>query len=265
MCLILFAWHAHSAYPLVFAGNRDEAYDRPSAAADFWREDARIFGGRDLEKGGTWLGVSRSGRIAAVTNYRERPKAGKMPRSRGELAAQFLHGEAAPETYLRRALPSFGDYGPFSLLVGDRESLWYCSNRAGANEPPRALAPGVYGLSNHLLDTPWLKVTSGKLRLSRLLGTDEAALTVGLFDILSDRAPAPDSDLPDTGVGPHRERELSPLFIAGEHYGTRASTVVLIDRKGEVLFVERTFGPRGAPLETTEKRFSLEPAAATAP
>jgi uncharacterized protein with NRDE domain len=180
MCLILLAWRSHPQYPLVFSGNRDEAYDRPSAAAQFWRDDPRIYGGRDLEKGGTWLALSLSGRLAAVTNYRERPKAAKMPRSRGELAAQFLRGGDAPDIYLEQLVHSGAEYGPFSLIVGDGNSLWYCSNRAASNgsEPPfRELPPGVYGLSNHLIDTPWLKVTSGKRRLARLLDTDERALT----------------------------------------------------------------------------------------
>ena len=261
MCLILFAWRSHPRYPLVFAGNRDESYGRPSAPAGFWSDDPRIYGGRDLEQGGTWLGLSLSGRIAAVTNYRERPRIGKMPRSRGELTARFLRGGDTPPDYLAQVARSAGEYGPFSLLAGDGESLWYSSNRAAPNgsQPPfHELAAGVYGLSNHLLDTPWLKVASGKRRLARLLGAGEAQLTAGLFEILGDRDPAPDEELPDTGVGPRRERELSPLFIAGDHYGTRASTVVLIDRDQNVLFVERRFGPRGEPLGVTEQRFALE-------
>jgi len=254
MCLILFAWDAHPDYPLVFAGNRDEAYDRPSAPADFWHDDARVFGGRDLEKGGTWLGLSLSGRMAAVTNFRERPAVRNAPRSRGDLAARFLRGDEAPGAYLERIARSGADYGAFSVIVGDGASLWYFSNRGTS---ARQLSPGVYGLSNHLIDTPWPKVAAGKQRLARLLGAGEAQLTAELFDILLDRTPAPDSELPDTGVGLQRERELSPLFIAGDRYGTRASTVLLIGRDGAVLFIERAFGPGGAPLGITEKRFSL--------
>jgi len=263
MCLILLAWRTHPRYPLVFGGNRDESYDRPSAPAEFWRDAPYIYGGRDLEKRGTWLGLSLSGRFAAVTNYRERPKKGKMPRSRGELTARYLRGSDTPQAYLQETMRTASEYGPFSLLVGDTGKLWYFSNRAdtnGSETPFRELAPGVYGLSNHLLDTPWLKVTSGKRRLAGLMSATENALVAGLFDILSDRDPAPEDALPDTGVGVRRERELSPLFIAAEHYGTRASTVVLIDRDGQALFVERLFGPHGAPLGVTEKRFQSEPA-----
>ena len=262
MCLILLSWRTHPRYPLVFAGNRDESYGRPSAPAAFWQDDPRIYGGRDLEQGGTWLGLTLAGRFAAVTNYRERPKQGKMPRSRGELAARFLRTGDAPRAYLDHTMRFAAEYGPFSLLVSDGAGLWYASNRAvtnGCAQPFRELAPGIYGLSNHLLDTPWLKVTSGKRRLGELMDAGESALVAGLFDILSDRDPAPEAQLPDTGVGAQRERELSPLFIAADYYGTRASTVVLVDRDGEALFIERLFGPNGVPLGVTEKRFALQP------
>ncbi len=261
MCLILLAWRTHPEYPLVFAGNRDESYARSSAPAEFWRDEPAIFGGRDLEKNGTWLGLSRSGRFAAVTNYRERPAVKNASRSRGDLAARFLLGSDAPRQYLEQAARSASDYSPFSLIVGDGPSLWYYSNRSS---DIKSLSPGVHGLSNHLIDTPWPKVANGKERLGRLTGADETRLTTGLFEILLDRTPAPDADLPETGVGLQRERELSPLFIAGERYGTRASTVVLIHRTGAVLFIERTFGPHGVPLGATEKRFSV-PMAVTQP
>ena len=255
MCLVLIAWRAHPEYPLVFAGNRDEAYGRPSAAPDFWRDDPGIYGGRDLEKGGTWLGLSLAGRIAAVTNYRERPKVASATRSRGELTTAFLRGTADPRHYLRQVARSGASYGPFSLIVGDRERLYYGSNRGPAAEE---LAPGLHGLSNHLLDTPWPKITRGKARLNALMGAGESELTAGLFDMLLDRTPAPDADLPDTGVGLARERELSASFIAGDSYGTRASTVLLINRRNEALFIERAFGAGGAPLGITEKRMGLE-------
>jgi uncharacterized protein with NRDE domain len=255
MCLILLAWRAHPDYPLVFAGNRDEAYERPSAAADFWRDDARIFGGRDLEKGGTWLGVTRAGRFAAVTNYRERPKVGYPSRSRGDLTAAFLRSDEEPQHYLEGVARHGTEYGPHTLIVGDTRRALYESNRgSGVQE----LAPGVHGLSNHLMDTPWPKIVRGKRVLGELLSADEPRLVAGLFDLLLDRSLAADAELPDTGVGLARERELSAFFIPGEHYGTRASTVLLIDRKGEALFVERRFGPFGTGLGTTENRLSPE-------
>lgn len=254
MCLILLAWHAHPDYPLIFAGNRDEAYDRPSATADFWPADPRIFGGRDLEKGGTWLGVSVAGHMAAVTNYRDGLSRVKAPRSRGELTANFLGGNEGPRSYLDRVAPGSGSFGGFSLLVGDRDRLYCFSNRASGIEE---LLPGVHGLSNHLLNTPWPKVLRGKQRVTALLKAGEGELVGELFEALTDRATAPDAELPDTGVGVQRERELSPAFIAGVHYGTRASTVLLLSRNREVIFIERAFGARGRPLGEVARRFML--------
>jgi len=259
MCLILLAWRAHPEYPLVFAGNRDEAYERPSAAAEFWADDPQIFGGRDLEKGGTWLGITRPGRMAAVTNYRDGPGAAAMPRSRGELTANFLRESEEPRAYLERVAPGAEDYGGFTLIVGDPDRLLAFSNRGSAIEE---LAPGVHGVSNHLPNTPWPKVVRGKQRLTELLNAGEAELVDGLFHALADRTVAPDAKLPDSGVGLQRERELSPAFVAGDRYGTRASTVMLVSRSNEVLFVERRFGARGAPLGEGSRRFALQRGAA---
>jgi uncharacterized protein with NRDE domain len=255
MCLILLAWKSHPEYPLVFAGNRDERYERPTAAADFWKDDPEIFGGRDLELGGTWLGVRRDGRFAAITNYRDGPAKKPAPRSRGELTTNFLRGNDGPAAYLNRLSTADGClYGGYTLLVGDRERLYGLSNRGGGVEE---LPPGVHGLSNHLLNTPWPKIVRGKNRVAALLGTGEPDLIAGLFEALADRATASDSELPETGVGSARERALSPAFIADEHYGTRASTVLLIGRDGSATFVERRYGPRGAAIGATEKRFAL--------
>jgi uncharacterized protein with NRDE domain len=254
MCLILLAWHAHPEYPLVFAGNRDEAYSRPSAAAGFWADDPAIFGGRDLEMGGTWLGLTRTGRFAAVTNYRNGPAAGAAPRSRGELTAGFLRGTEEPRAYPEKVATRAAEYGGFTLIVGDLDHLFWISNRgSGIGE----IAPGVHGLSNHLLDTPWPKVRRGKQQVATLLKSEESQLVTGLFATLADRTVAPDSELPDTGVGLQRERELSPPFIAGERYGTRASTVLLVSRAGKVSCVERRFGIRGASQGEAAQRFEL--------
>lgn len=252
MCLILFAWRAHPRYALVFAANRDENYDRPSRPAGFWHDAPRVYGGRDLERQGTWLAITLDGRLAAVTNFRDGAVKKEAPRSRGELVARFVREGPDPRAYLEDVSRRAGDYGGFGLIVGDLEQLWFGSNRGGAIEP---IAPGVHGLSNHLLDTPWPKVRRGTERLRRLLGAGESELREALFALLGDRTPAPDSELPDTGVGLERERELSPPFIAGERYGTRASTVLLVGHDGETLFVERRFGPRGVPLGDSERRF----------
>jgi uncharacterized protein with NRDE domain len=253
MCLILLAWRAHPEYPLVFAGNRDEAYERPSAAAGFWADDPQIFGGRDLEKGGTWLGLTRTGRMAAVTNYRDGPAAKVAPRSRGELTAAFLRGADDPRAYLNGLSARAVDYGGFTLIVGDSDRLYWISNRGRGIEE---IFPGVHGLSNHLVDTPWPKVERGKQRLAAL-SSERNGAGPGLLDALADRTVAPDSELPDTGVGRERERELSPAFIAGERYGTRAMTALLVSRGKEVLCVERRFGARGVPEGEAVQRFAL--------
>jgi len=254
MCLILLAWRVHPEFPLVFAGNRDEAYERPSSAAGFWADHPQIFGGRDLEKGGTWLGLTRTGRLAAVTNFRDGRNSKTAPRSRGNLVAEFLRGTDEPRAYLDAVAKHGSDYGGFTLIVGDLERMVCVSNRApGITE----IAPGVHGLSNHLLDTPWPKIARGKESVSALMKADEAGLVRGLFEVLADRTLAPDSELPDTGVGLQRERELSCAFVAGERYGTRASTVLLVSRNGEALFVERRFGARGEPQGAAEQRFAL--------
>jgi uncharacterized protein with NRDE domain len=256
MCLILLAWRSHPDYPLVFAGNRDERYGRPTAAADFWKDDPEIYGGRDLELGGTWLGLRKNARFAAITNYRDGPAKKPAPRSRGELTTNFLRGSDGPAAYVNKVATVDGClYGGYTLLAGNRERLYGLSNRGGGVEE---LPPGVHGLSNHLLNTPWPKIVRGKRRVSALLGASETELVAGLFEALADRNPADEGELPETGVGAARERELSPAFIAGEHYGTRASTVLLIARGGTAVFVERRFGPRGASLGETARRFELQ-------
>lgn len=260
MCLMLFAWRAHADYPLVFAGNRDEAYQRPSAPAAFWEDEPRILGGRDIEKSGSWLALSLAGRLATVTNYRTGPPYREAPRSRGELVANFLRTGVKPRPYLERVRAEGAQYRAFSLIVGDMGQLFFCSNHSDKIEE---IAPGIHGLSNHLLDTPWPKVRLGRERVRALLGRTEDGLVAGLFDILSDRTVAPDADLPDTGVGLQRERELSPCFIANGRYGTRASTVLLISTQREVLMIERAFGPHGAPLGSVQHRFKLDAGATT--
>ncbi|HLO69133.1 MAG TPA: NRDE family protein [Holophaga sp.] len=235
MCLILVAWRAHPEYPLAVAANRDEFFARPTAAAAPWAEDPRVLGGRDLEAGGTWLGIREGGRFAAVTNVRE-PGVPKGPRSRGELAGAFLLGGGGAGAYARAI--QGGSYSGFNLLLSDGRELWYASNRAGA---PRHLEPGIYGVSNHLLDTPWPKLTRAKEAFAQALpGLPERE---PLFRLLADREIVPDPLLPATGVSLEWERLLSAVFVASPGYGTRASTAVLARRDGTVLLEERRWGP----------------------
>jgi uncharacterized protein with NRDE domain len=255
MCLILFAHKAHRDYPLIMAANRDEAFARPAAPAAFWDDLPHVCAGRDLQKGGTWLGITRTGRVAAVTNYRD-PKAPRnAPLSRGALVRDYLAGGADAQRYLSEVSRRGERYRGFILIVGDLERLYWYSNRGPAIEP---VAPGVHGLSNHLLNTPWPKIQRAKQTMASLLAGDEGTLASGLFEILADRTQAPDHELPDTGVGLRRERVLSSIFVMGDRHGTRASTLLLVDRNGGVLFVERSYGPLGAPLGEVTHRFDLQ-------
>lgn len=256
MCLILLAWRAHPDYPLVVAANRDEFFSRRTAAADFWDDAPDVLAGRDLEAGGTWLGVTRSGRFAALTNYRDpaRNKAGAP--SRGELVSRFLTSGQDPRAYLSELESSADRYNGFNLVFGDLDVLWCFSN---CGEGEQALAPGVYGLSNHLLDTPWPKVARGKSALNAALQAlpDE----VPLFDLLRDDRIAPDDALPRTGVSLEWERLLSAAFVRSSQYGTRSATVLLRDLSGRVRFVEQGFLPDASPGERREFAFTVsEPA-----
>ncbi len=254
MCLILFAHQAHRNYPVILAANRDEAYARPAAPAAFWDDHPDIYGGRDLEQGGTWLGLTRSGRIAAVTNYRNRNGGRSAPLSRGALVSGFLAGDMDAEPYLEEVKASGAQYNGYILIAGDLDALYWVSNRGPGVEK---ICPGVHGLSNHLLNTPWPKIKRSKQAMEALLDAGEAELTARLFEILADRSAAPDHELPDTGVGLQRERELSSNFISGGRYGTRASTVILVDKDGGVLYIERSFGSGGKPLGEVANRFPL--------
>lgn len=243
MCLILVAWHAHPHFPLVVAANRDEFYARPTASCTRWPNSPEIIGGRDLEAGGTWLGVSEQGRFAAVTNVRE-PGIAKGRLSRGELTRNFLESRQSPEAYL--ATLDFAAYSGFNLLISDGNSLYYASNRG-----PQAqrLAPGVYGLSNHLLDSPWPKLISARERFS--LALDKLPASQHFFDILGDDEIVPDDQLPETGVPLEWERRLSAIFVRSQEYGTRASTLVTVNVEKSLFFEERNFGANGQPLQSS--------------
>jgi uncharacterized protein with NRDE domain len=245
MCLLVFAWHAHPESPLIFAGNRDELHARPASAAGFWEDAPQILAGRDLQAGGTWLGVTTGGRFAVVTNYRDglHPVSGR--RSRGELTSEFLHDTATPQTYAQQIQARGKDYAGFSLLVGDRDALWYVSNRG---TDAQAVTPGIHGLSNHLLDTPWPKVTRSTGRLQQLLESEHLT-SDALLRLLSDRTVAKIGELPDTGISPELERKVSAPFVVDPRYGTRCSSVILLD-KDAIRFSERRFSPAGEILET---------------
>jgi uncharacterized protein with NRDE domain len=252
MCLILFAWQAHPRYALVLAANRDEFHARPAAAADFWPDVPDLLAGRDLQAGGTWLGVTRGGRFAAVTNYRE-PLVPEVPleRSRGELVRNYLAGGDPPETHARAVLDTGSAYRGFSLLLGTRQTLTHVSNRQDGTQEVSA---GCHGLSNHLLDTEWPKVTSGLARLAGLL-REERMEPEALLALLADRSTAPGEMPAAADVDGLRRHLMNHSFIVSPDYGTRSSTVLLVDRAGGTEFVERCFAPDGSATGT--RRFLL--------
>jgi uncharacterized protein with NRDE domain len=265
MCLILFSFNTQPGFQLILAANRDEFYARPTLPLSAWSDVPGVYGGRDLKEGGTWLGISRPGRLSALTNYRD--PAHQLPQapSRGLLISGFLTGDAPPSDYLEQLQKTALRYNGFNLLVGDQTGLWYYSNRGNGIEK---LRPGFYGLSNHLIDTEWPKVSQGKKRLKDLLNRRSGWDTEDLFDLLADRTVAADRELPDTGVGLEWERTLSPLFITSPDYGTRSSTVLLIETSGEVTLLERSFAAGipagGAAGETRRVHFTISPSASTA-
>lgn len=253
MCLVLLAFRPDERHELVVAANRDEWFRRPTAPARFWQDHPEVFAGRDLEQGGTWLGVSRKGRFAALTNFRDPPAHRPGAPSRGALVAGFLTGDAAALGFLWELHARAHRYNGFGLLVWDGSTLAFLSSRNGG---VTVLEPGIYGLSNHLLDTPWPKVREGKRRLAEAIARPFAPLE--LLALLDDTAEAPDAELPDTGVGKEWERKLSAMRIVAGDYGTRSSTALIVTRAGEVEVAERTFDRSGAPTETILERFTIE-------
>ena len=243
MCLILFAYKIHPKYKLILAANRDEFYQRPTASAQFWEDAPNILAGRDLALGGTWLGVTKNGRFACVTNYRN-PNQPKGKLSRGGLVSDFLRGNETVLEYLQEVENNSENYTGFNLLVGDfgskKDELAYFSNRG---DGVKVLSAGIYGLSNALLETPWQKVVRGKEKLQKAI-SEEEIFPNSLFNILQDRILAKDEDLPETGVGLERERILSPCFIETPIYGTRSTSVVLIGNDNSLSFSEESFYPK---------------------
>lgn len=244
MCLIAFAWRAVPGYALVVAANRDEYHARPTAPAAFWHDVPDLFAGRDLQDGGTWMGVHRAGRFAALTNYRNPASVKGAPRSRGHLVAGFLNAAEAPRHYASRVGAARGQYNGFNLVAGDLDALWYVASH---DQPPIAVEAGFHALSNARLDTPWPKATGLARDLEAALRrpSGEGALATRLLEALADREPPPDALLPDTGIGLARERKLGSRRIVDPVYGTRSSAVLLLRGDGSMRFDEISFDAAG--------------------
>jgi uncharacterized protein with NRDE domain len=252
MCLILFAYRQHRDYPLILIANRDEYYARPTRDAHWW-DEAPVFAGRDLEAGGTWLGISRGGRFAAVTNVREPGGMKPGKKSRGALTQNFLSGDATPKAYLQELTPHDRDYAGFNLLLGDDQGFWFHSNR---DHGVRRIDPGIYGISNGTFDEPWPKLSSGRRELVALL--EGEVIAAELMEILTDHQVAADHELPQTGVALDIERMLSSRFIRSPEYGTRACTVLTIDRHDRVDFSEQNFRDAEHAGDLRHETFTLE-------
>jgi len=251
MCLILFAWRRHADFPFIAIANRDEFYARPTRDAHWW-DDADILAGRDLEAGGTWLGLNHRGHFAAVTNVRE--PGGMKPgrKTRGDLTRDYLAGSEGAEDYLQRLATHDQDYAGFNLLLGDSQGLWFYSNREQVIRPIEA---GVYGVSNGAFDEPWPKLSSGKDELESLLDTD--INSAQLMELLTDHRIAEDHELPSTGVTLDIERLLSSRFIRSPEYGTLACSVVTMHRDQRIEFCEQNFTDAEHSGELVRESFTI--------
>ena len=270
MCLILLAIppstqtaaDASGDFPLILAANRDEYYRRPTAPMAFWDNDPRILAGRDRQAGGTWMGIHETGRFAALTNYRDMARVKSSAPSRGQIIPDLLASPLPVPDFLKTLDKTAGTFNGFNLIAGRGSEIFWYSNM---DRRILKLSPGIHGLSNHLIDTPWPKVRRGKELLARCIKKnprDDQAF----FDLLSDSQKPQDDQLPDTGIGLEWERILSPLFIQSPTYGTRSSTLMRLTKEGEIQVIERTFPtpPAASHPDTNQpphedRRFSLAP------
>lgn len=254
MCLIIFAYKTIPGYELIFASNRDEFYNRPTEQAKFWEEDCNILAGKDLKQGGTWMGISKTGKFAALTNFRDKSLDKKNPKSRGFLVKDFIAGTGTSENYKSALKDELENYSGFNLLTYDRSNFIYINNK---NCEVEKLSPGFYGLSNGLLDENWFKVEKSKTAFQKIVNVnpeDQRAV----FNLLKDNEKAPDQRLPDTGIGKLIEKQVSSIFIKTPIYGTRCSTFLSIRDNGEVRFVEETHYPKNLEKPIVDFNFSLK-------
>jgi uncharacterized protein with NRDE domain len=257
MCLILIAYKSHPLFPLIIAANRDEFFHRPTAPLAFWDDHPEILAGRDLQEKGTWLGVTKKGRIAAITNYRDPADINPDAPSRGLLVSNYLISDQAPADYLKAIENSGKNYNGFNIVVGDSNQLWWYSNKKNI---PLPIEPGIHGISNHLLDTPWPKIKKTTSRLNDILNSNAPIDPEDIFQLLTDTNRPSDNKLPDTGVGLEWERILSSVFVSSDIYGTRSTAVIIVDSTGKLIFLERTYETdfhKPTPIETRRVEIKL--------
>ncbi len=244
MCLIAFAYKVHKKYRLILSANRDEFFKRPTAPINIWEDEPEIIGGRDLQQGGTWMGFSRKGRFAALTNVRDPASMKPDARSRGDLIPSFLLSDEEPLSYLKTIRNSISDYNGFNLLAGDLENLFFFST---TDQKIIKVEEGIHAVSNYTLNTPWLKVEIVKKGLRKILESEADSVDIesNLYSMMQNDVTPPDEALPDTGVGIELERKLSPVFVSMKGYGTRSTSVVLWDIEGKMTFSEITWSENG--------------------
>ncbi len=241
MCFIVFNYKQHSRYKLIFCANRDEFYNRETVAMHFWPENDSVLAGKDVQGGGTWLGITKTGKLAALTNFREQSAVSSTKPSRGQIVKMFLEQGCETKEFIDYLKKSKNFYEGYNLIFGTIDKLYYFSNRSNGVLP---ISPGLYGLSNSTLDTPWPKINRGKSLLKKTISNPNFS-SKDLFNILSDSQKAHDDTLPDTGISPVYEKELSPIFVNMEHYGTRSSTVILVDYDYNANVYEQRYDNKG--------------------
>ena len=254
MCLVVFAHNSHPNYKFIFAANRDEFYDRPTEQADFWEDQPDLLAGKDLNGGGTWMGITKSGRFAAITNYRDLSNIKEGAPTRGLLVKDYLLGNLSPREYYNEVKNNLSNYNGFNLILGDINNLYYFSTH---EDGFRQINTGVHGLSNAVLDTPWPKVEKSKNQLSNLM-EHQKLHSWELLNLLNDTRQAKEKDLPDTGVGLEWEKVLSSVFIQSSNYGTRCSTAILVDNNNNVQFAEKTFFDNQGDFSNKDYNFKIE-------
>ena len=254
MCLIVFANNVLDDYKFIFAANRDEFYDRPTEQTDFWDDHPVLLAGKDLQAGGTWLGITKQGRFAAITNFRDLKNYRMNSPSRGHLTLDFLLSDFSPEEYYKKLKPTLNNYNGFNLLFGFVDDLHYFSNKT---EGLVKLEPGIHGISNSVLNIPWPKVEKSKRQLQHLI-EQKNIHPWEVLNLLDDTSPAKDDELPDTGVGLDMERMLSPIFIKSEKYGTRSSTIITVDKQNDVRLVEKTYFANSGRFSNNDFNFNIQ-------
>ncbi|PIE37433.1 MAG: hypothetical protein CSA53_06195 [Gammaproteobacteria bacterium] len=245
MCLIVFAHQVDSDHPLLVAANRDEFYARPTTPSQFWPQHPDVLAGRDGLAGGTWMGVTRQGRFTAITNYRDPAATQPKPRSRGLLTLDYLTGDKSPEAFIKQLEGATGDFADFNLLLGDGKDLWYFASIAG-NQTSQRLEPGIYGLSNAELNTPWPKVNLGKAQLQQLIDSREAITHDSLMATISDHESADSAALKQLNLDSGMDQLLSAQFICAGTYGTRSCTTLFTEADGQIHWREQYFNEQGA-------------------